>query len=186
MSATLRGSESDNYPENGIDTARGDRSVFKNHPHTPVSQDFEQSTSVEVTTESTTTTSLDELAQIHDFSTTQPRAPSPNPASSAPGPDIFRGLVSDERLEELLDEYRPMSSAFPFVPVKPSVKAYTLRSSKPMLLLAIAAAASSKDRALQVRLDQRYREELASHTIIAPRKSTGLVQSLLVYLAWYA
>lgn len=54
-----------------------------------------------------------------------------------------------------------------------------------MLLLAIAAAASWKDRKLQTALDQRYREQLASHAIVRPQKSVGLVQSLLVYLAWY-
>ncbi|KAF2482398.1 hypothetical protein BDY17DRAFT_324684 [Neohortaea acidophila] len=182
MSAALRGPEADIRPEDIGDTTRGDRSIFQTNLHTPISQDLEQS-SVEAT--GTTATTLDELAHIHDFSTSVPRAPSPTPPSTASGPDIFRGLVSEERLEELLDEYRPMSSAFPFVPVKPSEQVCTLRSSKPMLLLAIAAAASSKDRALQAALDQRYREELASHTIIAPRKSTGLVQSLLVYLAWY-
>lgn len=131
-------------------------------------------------------TSLDQLAHIHNFGELHSSAT----VRESAGPtisdrDIFHGLVTDDQLEALLNDYRPMSSAFPFVPFEEETTAYTLRRIKPMLLLAIAAVASWKDRKLQTTLDQRYREELASHTIVKPQKSVGLVQSLLVYLAWY-
>jgi hypothetical protein len=34
-------------------------------------------------------------------------------------------------------------------------------------------------------LDTLFRKELAQRTIITPRRTLGLVQSLLVYLSWY-
>jgi hypothetical protein len=136
------------------------------------------------TASATVNTALDDLVRIHDFSSPLNRAPSPAAHPEPAVPDVFRDLVTDERLEDLLEEYRHMSSGFPFVPIPSLLEASVLRRSKPMLLLAIAATAASKHRPLQVRLEQRYREELASQTIISPRKSVGLVQSLLVYLAW--
>jgi hypothetical protein len=84
----------------------------------------------------------------------------------------------------LLDSYRQMSASFPFVIVPPGVKAQELYQKKPMLLLATIIAASSQQHQRQMLLDTIFRKELAERTIITPRRTLGLVQSVLVYLSW--
>ncbi|KAH7091452.1 major facilitator superfamily domain-containing protein [Paraphoma chrysanthemicola] len=79
-----------------------------------------------------------------------------------------------------------MSTSFPFVVVPSSISAHELYAERPMLFLAIMTVASSRNHEQQMRLDAIYRRELAQRTIIAPRRTLGLVQSVLVYLSWIA
>ncbi|KAH8728391.1 hypothetical protein GQ44DRAFT_724391 [Phaeosphaeriaceae sp. PMI808] len=78
-----------------------------------------------------------------------------------------------------------MSSFFPYVPISASSTAETLNSQKPMLLLAILMSASWRDGPLQLDLNEQYHLELAHRTIVRPRKTIGLIQSILIHLAWY-
>jgi hypothetical protein len=98
---------------------------------------------------------------------------------------LVQQLLHTHEADVLLDSYRQMSASFPFVIVAPSVTAQELYQEKPMLLLAMIMAASSQDHQRQMSLDTIFRKELAERTIITPRRTLGLVQSVLVYLSWY-
>lgn len=100
--------------------------------------------------------------------------------------DLVKQLLADQEGDTLLDEFRQMSASFPFVIVPPGVSARQLHTEKPMLLLAILTTASWRDHRRQMLLDIVYRRELAERTIIRPRRTLGLVQSVLVYLSWSA
>jgi hypothetical protein len=69
--------------------------------------------------------------------------------------------------------------------VPPNLTAQDLHHEKPMLCLAILTATSWQNHQRQMLLDVIYREELAHRTIISPKRTFGLVQSVLVYLSWY-
>jgi hypothetical protein len=99
--------------------------------------------------------------------------------------DLVQQLLSTHEADALLNEYRQMSASFPFVIVPPNITANALHLEKPMLCLAIITAASWQNHKRQMTLDTIYRTELAHRTIISPRRTLGLVQSVLVYLSWY-
>jgi len=100
--------------------------------------------------------------------------------------ELVQQLLADQEADALLSEYRLMSASFPFVIVPLSMTARQLHVERPMLFLAIVTVASWRDHQQQMMLDVVYRKELAERTIISPRRTLGLVQSVLVYLSWYA
>ncbi|KAF2848072.1 hypothetical protein T440DRAFT_429272 [Plenodomus tracheiphilus IPT5] len=99
--------------------------------------------------------------------------------------EIMKGLMANGRADDLLQEFRAMSSFFPFVPIHYTATVQTLNRESPMLLLSILTTAAWKDRPLQIALSEQYRLELAHRTLVRPRKTIGMIQSILVYLAWY-
>jgi Ni,Fe-hydrogenase maturation factor len=98
--------------------------------------------------------------------------------------DLVQQLLESHEAELLLVDYRQMSASFPFVIVPPSMTASQLYDEKPMLFLAVILTASWRDHQRQMLLDVAFRRELAERTIISPRRTLGLVQSVLVYLSW--
>jgi hypothetical protein len=98
---------------------------------------------------------------------------------------LVQELLSTHEANGLLNEYRRMSASYPFVVLPPGVTAHELYQERPMLFLAMIIAASSQDHTRQMSLDAIFRRELAERTIIAPKRTLGLVQSVLVYLSWY-
>ncbi|EFQ94432.1 hypothetical protein PTT_07908 [Pyrenophora teres f. teres 0-1] len=110
-------------------------------------------------------------------SSTRPEAPIDS--------EIVKQILASSEADLLLREYRQMSATFPFVVVSPDVKSVDLHAERPMLFLAVITVASWKDRSRQKKLDNVYRTELANRTIISPRRTLELVQSVLVYLSWY-
>jgi len=137
---------------------------------------------------------LHELRELHKFDDTptehhgaaSTHRPVFHPALIEPSinHDVVRILLDNGRADSLLNHYRAMTIFFPFVPIPPNTNAHSLSQQKPMLLLAILTTASGKDRPLQLTLEEQYRLELASRTIIRPRKTLSMIQSILVYLAW--
>jgi hypothetical protein len=99
--------------------------------------------------------------------------------------EVVEQLLSNGEADNLLNAYREMSVAHPFVPIASHVKAKELSDVKPILFLAILTVASWNDHSLQRRLDRKYRQELANRTIIRPRRTLSLAQSIVVYLGWY-
>lgn len=99
--------------------------------------------------------------------------------------DIMRDLLASGRADALLNEYRSMSDFFPFVPISLLATVQDLNRERPMLLLAILTTAAWRDRPLQAVLSEQFRLELAHRTLVRPRKSLGIIQGILVYLAWY-
>jgi hypothetical protein len=135
---------------------------------------------------------LQKLRSIHNFGDREDigQAPAslfqPSKRPEAPIEDnLVRQMLATGEADNLLNEYRQMSASFPFVIIPQGVSSSELHESRPMLLLAILTVASWKDHQRQMSLDQVYRSELAERTIIRPRRTLGLVQSVLVYLSWY-
>jgi hypothetical protein len=134
---------------------------------------------------------IDKIREIHNFG--DEHEPSHHPPNG-----IFQGshkneqgienetvkiMVANGQADSLLNEYRAMCASFPFVPLSATITASDLHTTKPMLFLAIITVTSWKDRLRQRKLDRIYRTELASRTIVTPRKTVSLVQSILVYLS---
>ncbi|KNG46357.1 hypothetical protein TW65_86995 [Stemphylium lycopersici] len=98
--------------------------------------------------------------------------------------ELIRDLFASGKAELLMNEYRHMSTTFPFVIIPPCLTSIDLHAERPMLFLALMVVASWKDHPQQKKLDVIYRAELAHRTIVQPRRTLGLVQSVLVYLSW--
>ncbi|KAJ5382640.1 hypothetical protein N7517_000551, partial [Penicillium concentricum] len=88
-------------------------------------------------------------------------------------------------LEHILDRFRAMTSYFPFVRLSDNWTAALMAEDRPFLLLAVAAAASSKYCHLQDALIRRFKESFSQRVIIAGEKDLDLLQGLLVHLAWF-
>lgn len=134
---------------------------------------------------------LERLRSVHSFGDREDIAQAPaslfRPSKKREAPiedDLVQQLLSTGEADALTDEYRRMSTSFPFVVLPVGVSANELHASRPMLFLAILTVASWKDHPRQMSLDSTYRTELANRTIINPRRTLGLVQSVLVYLSW--
>ena len=97
---------------------------------------------------------------------------------------LVKEILASTEADMLLREFRKMSATFPFVVLPQDMKSGDLHAERPMLFLAIITVASWKDHSRQMKLDSIYRTELANRTIISPRRTLGLVQSVLVYLSW--
>lgn len=135
---------------------------------------------------------LESLRAIHNFGDDQdvsqpPRAVFHGSHRNEPAieNETVQNLLSSGEANDLLDEYRSMSTSFPFVPIAPCSSAHDLHSTQPMLFLAIITVASWKDHKQQMLLDKVYRTELANRTIIQPRRTLSILQSILVYLSRY-
>jgi hypothetical protein len=135
---------------------------------------------------------IEEIRNIHTFGDAEDLHQAPEgffrPSKRRDLPiehEMVQQLLATQEADSLLSTYRDMSASFPFVIVPPTMTAQELHRERPMLLLAVIMAASSKDHQRQMSLDAIYRQELAQRTIISPRRTLGLVQSVLVYLSWY-
>ncbi|KAF2853711.1 hypothetical protein T440DRAFT_465479 [Plenodomus tracheiphilus IPT5] len=133
-----------------------------------------------------------ELRNVHTYSDDEDanQAPArlfrPSKRREAPIADeLVQQLLSTREADALINDYRQMSVSFPFVVIPSGVSAIDMHASRPMLFLAIITVASWQDHARQRCLDGIYRRELATRTLIYPRRTLGLVQSVLVYLSWY-
>jgi hypothetical protein len=134
---------------------------------------------------------LKKLRSIHSFGDVEDISQGPEglfrPEKRREAPienDLVQQMVTVHEADVLLSEFRHMSKSFPFVIVPLNMTAEQLHAEKPMLFLAIITVASWRDHARQMSLDTIYRKELAHRTIIAPKRTLGLVQSVLVYLSW--
>lgn len=132
---------------------------------------------------------LQRIADVHDFELDQEDEGSENDPtledSRSEDERLVTRLLADERAQNLLERYRNMAPHFPFVLIGPNMTAEKMSRRTPMLLLAIMTVASYEHHELQRRLEKQYKQELALRTIIEPRKDLALLQSMLVYLAWY-
>jgi hypothetical protein len=134
---------------------------------------------------------VEKLRSIHNFGDETDLSKPPSNlfnASSKTEPaidiPILNDLLANGEADHLLNDYRTMTGSFPFVPVVASTTARELSVRKPTLFLAVMTVASGKDHQRQVKLDEHFRTEVANRTIIRPRRTLSLVQSLVVYLGW--
>nr|POE71801.1 hypothetical protein CFP56_11677 [Quercus suber] len=130
--------------------------------------------------------SSNEMSNLHDFDLTAEDGRSSITKSKKSSMDEQFGasLAAQPEAGELLNEYRRMQYSFPFVPLTTEMTVQSLSQEKPMMLLAIMTVSSWRHRSTQMRLEKRFRTELADRTIVNPRKDLELLQGMLVYLAW--
>lgn len=100
---------------------------------------------------------------------------------------VNRGHLSLETARHLVEQYKSdMYPYYPIVHIPPDCTADDLRRTKPILFLAILAAAAGKEHHdLAIKLDRLVLEEYANRTVLGSEKSLELVQSLLVSSTWY-
>ena len=134
---------------------------------------------------------IEQIRSIHRFGDPTDHAQYPEslfrPSKQREDPikdDLVERLLASGEADALLNEYKKMSASFPFVPLAADMTAQHLYGDSPMLFLAIMTASSWREHQRQMALDAIFRQELANRTIIRPRRTLGLVQSVLVYLAW--
>ena len=102
------------------------------------------------------------------------------------GDIVERGLLSPDRAELLLDKYRNLKMpSFPFVVIPSTKTANALRQESPFLFLAIIVACLEDDIVLQRRVADEVRSFISVRIVLENEKDLGLLQGLLVYLAWY-
>ena len=98
---------------------------------------------------------------------------------------LDRGILSLEECDRLLGTFRDMSSYFPFVVIHPKATFQSMIQGSPVLLLAMLASASVSDKPLQMILDEEFRTTVSQMVVLHGEKSLDILQSLLVYIAWF-
>lgn len=102
-------------------------------------------------------------------------------------PDLVdRGIITINEATQLLDRYNyQMAPHLPGVVFPPNLTAGELRRTKPVLFLAIMAAASSATPEVQRIAVKQLMESFADRIVIIGEKSIELVQALAVAVLWY-
>ncbi|KAJ0121791.1 hypothetical protein J7T55_008958 [Diaporthe amygdali] len=99
---------------------------------------------------------------------------------------IDRGIITMSKAAQLLDRYNyEMTPHLPGVVLPPSLTAGELRETKPILFLAIMAAASSETPEIQRIAVKELMQTFAERIVIIGEKSLELVQALTVAVMWY-
>lgn len=120
-----------------------------------------------------------------DFGESPKQAPSPWVRPDQ-GDIIDRGVISMDLAADLFSRYSErMAPHLPAVVFPPSQTAVELRRSKPMLFLAVMAAAGSEIHSLQTVLQRELMTIFAEKVFLSGEKSLELVQALLVAVIWY-
>ena len=114
----------------------------------------------------------------------------PNQRGTSLGDDyvdvVDRGLVTPERADAFFAKYNDaMAPHFPGVVFSADHAAARLRAEKPLLFLAIMAAASSEFAGVQKELVKELTRAFAEKIIWGGEKSLELVQALFVAVSWY-
>ncbi|KAI2615771.1 hypothetical protein GGS26DRAFT_456513 [Hypomontagnella submonticulosa] len=114
-------------------------------------------------------------------------APPKSSAGLEPQPDIIdRGIITMSDAAAFFTRYtEDMAPHLPAVVFPESTTAAEVRKTKPILFLAVMAAASSEVPKLQRQLVREIMQIFAEHIVISGRKSLELVQALLVSVIWY-
>jgi hypothetical protein len=98
---------------------------------------------------------------------------------------IDHGLLDMSTADTLLSAFKRVHSTyFPFVIVAPQTDAATLRTQSPVLFLAIMTTCLEGDHILQRRLGVELKKILCERVMIGNERDLGLLQSLLVLVAW--
>ena len=100
---------------------------------------------------------------------------------------VDRGLISMATARQLFESYRnDLFPHYPMVYVPDSVSADDMRERKPMLFLAILAAAAGKQSPeVSAMLDKEVLHAYATKSLVHSEKSLELVQALLLSSVWY-
>ncbi|OTA64780.1 hypothetical protein K449DRAFT_327598 [Hypoxylon sp. EC38] len=116
-------------------------------------------------------------------------SPAPAKASATPEqqPDVIdRGIINMSEAAAFFTRYtEDMVPHLPAVVFPEGTTAAEIRKTKPILFLAIMAAASSEIPKLQRQLVREIMQIFADQIIISGRKSLELIQALLISVIWY-
>jgi hypothetical protein len=88
-------------------------------------------------------------------------------------------------LAHLLQRHRTMQHYFPFVVVPESWDVSYMLDHRPTLFLAVAASAACHYPVAQKALEKELKETLAQRVLVGGETSLELLQTVLVYLAWW-
>lgn len=136
------------------------------------------------------------MSQLLSVYSNNYRSKSPNSifssqGSSPPIIDTAASPISDilpadtQEASSLLDMFRSeMMPLFPFVNILPSATPSSLLQEKPILYLAILMVASQNNLQRQLRLVKVIREEVSRRFMTSSDQDLGVLEGLLVYLAW--
>ena len=107
--------------------------------------------------------------------------------ASVAGDVITRELISQDESFNLLKRYkRDLVPQFPVVPLLEDSSLLELRQQKPILLLAILAAASgASDVDINLRLNLEIQQVYADRVAMKGERSLELVQAILITVTWY-
>lgn len=124
-----------------------------------------------------------QVAKMQDLE--PPRFAAPTSYESADV--IHQGILRVETAKELFDHYnQSMVPQMPLVPFAPDITAEMIRSTKPILFLAIMSVASGQDYPqIQAALKQEIKRTFADKIVVNGEKSVELVQALQVVTIWY-
>jgi len=107
--------------------------------------------------------------------------------STEPLGDVIPQVLSIDIAQSLLARFKTaMMRHFPFVVIPEAASAQSLLAERPLLLLAIVAAAAYDDLRLQRRLGDDFKRSITQRIFYVEAMSLDTLQALLVHLAWYA
>lgn len=113
-------------------------------------------------------------------------ASTPSVFKSHEGDIVDRGVMSMEKAAEMFARYNDhMMPHLPAVVFPPSMTVSELRKTKPILFLAIMAAAVSEHHALQRVLQKELMQVFAEKIFMTGEKTLELVQALSIAVMWY-
>ncbi|MCJ1314393.1 hypothetical protein MMC25_008075 [Agyrium rufum] len=102
------------------------------------------------------------------------------------GPHFLeRYNVTSVDVGKALSKYMSTYINFPFLPIPLNTSYHTFYANRPCMSLSIVLMSSTSSPDLQQSLTHEFRAYLAQQVIMDGTKSLDLLQSLLVYLAWY-
>ena len=139
---------------------------------------------------------VDSMSQLLSTYSNNYRSRSPSSMFSSQGssPPIVDSAASPlneilptdtQEASALLDFFRSeMVPLFPFVNISPTATPSSLLREKPILYLAILVVASQNNVQRQLRLVRVIREEVSRRFMTSSDQDLGVLEGLLVYLAW--
>lgn len=105
----------------------------------------------------------------------------PVPFELMPG---FR--LTTTQAETYLDDYRlDLTPRYPFVVISPRTSPSELYSREPGLFWAVMGAVVPLSGELQLEVKKWLRQYIAEHVVVQRERRLGLLQTILVYIAWY-
>ncbi|KAE8140259.1 hypothetical protein BDV38DRAFT_280255 [Aspergillus pseudotamarii] len=122
----------------------------------------------------------------YNASIEHPKPISHHPGLGQRGDLLTNGVLTLAQCNRLLDKFRTAKMPqFPFVIIRYSMNAISLRQEYPFLFVAIMTVSSEDRPALQKYLDHEVKRTVSTRIIMNNERNIDLLLGLLVYTAWY-
>ncbi|EHY57189.1 Transcription factor opdL [Exophiala dermatitidis] len=110
----------------------------------------------------------------------------PHPALLSPTTCLEQHIKDETEAQLILDAFRnDMAPFFPFVVIPPAMTVDQLKRKNPFLLLSAMMVGCRHDKVRQMAMAKAFRELVSHRILVKGEQSLDLLQSLLVYIAWY-